>query len=100
MARGRGPAAALPHLPLESEVQIGPNGLLDPLEFDQVKPPTLVAQPWLVARMQVGRVDITDVITGKACITIQPYVGTGRPLSSGDQGNRHRAQPRGQGLVG
>jgi hypothetical protein len=50
--------------------------------------------------MQVGGIDITDVIASRSGIAVYGYVGAGRSFVAGNEGHSDCAQTRAEGVVG
>lgn len=75
-----------------SEAQIETDGLFQAHQLTWMESPSPTPQSRLVDRVQVSRVDITDVVTRKAGIAVQRDVGLRRPFCSGNDGDRYRAE--------
>lgn len=75
-----------------SEAQIETDGFFQAHQLTWMESPSPTPQSRLVDRVQVSRVDITDVVTREAGIAVQGDVGLRRPFGSGNHGDRHRAE--------
>jgi hypothetical protein len=81
---------------LTSEAQIETDGFFRAHQLTRMESPSSAPQSRLVDCVQVGRVDVADVVTRETGITIQGDVGLRRPFSSGNDGDCHRAETRDQ----
>lgn len=50
--------------------------------------------------MQVGRIDVTDVVAGQSGIAVYRHMGAGRSFITGNDGDSDCAQPRAEGVDG
>jgi hypothetical protein len=77
---------------VRSEAQIEADSFFQAHQLTWMESPSPAPQSRLVDGVQVGRVDVADVVTREAGIAVQGDVGLRRPFGSGNDRDRHRAE--------